>query len=349
MPQGETRSKLAGGLVATAAFIIVVAGMRDARELVVPLLMASFVAIVCLPGVTWLEKRRLPRGVAMTAVLFALVAGGGAIAAMAWRSLDRLAAQLPGYKARLKDDVLALKAMVEDTALPGWLRERINSEALVEAFDPSRAFDLVGTFAGQVGNVLTNGFLILLLVIFVLVESHDIRDRIGAGSDDPDASRARFDRALAEINRYMGLKTLSSLMTGAVIAGWLAILGVDFPLLWGSLAFLLNFVPSLGSILAAVPAVLLAFVQGGAAFMGWALLAYLVVNILVGNVLEPKIMGKGLGLSTLVVFLSLVFWGWVLGPMGMILSVPLTMTVKIGLESSSEGRTWASWLGPSGV
>jgi len=145
------------------------------------------------------------------------------------------------------------------------------------------------------------------------------------------------------VQRYMAIKTWMSLMTGCVVALWLYIIGVDYPLLWGLLAFLLNYVPNIGSIIAAVPAVLLALIQlgGGSAILAGA--GYLVVNMAIGNFLEPRVMGKGLGLSTLVVFISLVFWGWVFGPVGMLLSVPLTMTIKIALDSNEETR-WASVL-----
>jgi predicted PurR-regulated permease PerM len=132
----------------------------------------------------------------------------------------------------------------------------------------------------------------------------------------------------------MMIKTLTSLATGILIAIWLAIIGVDFPVLWGVVAFALNFVPNIGSIIAAIPAILLALIQLGIFPALHAAIAFLVVNLVIGNAIEPRIMGKGVGLSTLVVFLSLVFWGWVLGPIGMLLSVPLTMIVKIGLENN---------------
>jgi predicted PurR-regulated permease PerM len=132
-----------------------------------------------------------------------------------------------------------------------------------------------------------------------------------------------------------------SLLTGALILGWLWFLGLEYFVMWGLLAFMLNYIPTLGSILAAIPAVLLALVQlsvGEAATVG---LGFIVVNFAIGNILEPRVMGKGLDLSPLVVFLSLVFWGWVLGSIGMLLSIPLTMTVKIALESFEDTR----WIG----
>ena len=139
-----------------------------------------------------------------------------------------------------------------------------------------------------------------------------------------------------------------SLGTGAAVWLWLTILGVDYPVLWGLLAFLLNYVPNIGSIIAAVPAVLLALVQLGPGAAAWAAAGYLAVNVLFGSVLEPRFMGRGVGLSALVVFLSLVFWGWVLGPVGMFLSVPLTITAKIALAASDETRWAAVLLGTGG-
>ena len=136
-----------------------------------------------------------------------------------------------------------------------------------------------------------------------------------------------------------------SLATGVLVAAWLRIVGVDYALLWGLLAFLLNYIPSIGSFIAAVPAVMLAFLQLGPGDGIVTAIGYLVINTVIGNFIEPRVMGEGMGLSTLVVFLSLIFWGWVLGPVGMLLSVPLTMIMKIALEASDETRWIAVLLG----
>jgi AI-2 transport protein TqsA len=153
-----------------------------------------------------------------------------------------------------------------------------------------------------------------------------------------------FQTIRANVNRYMGLKALISLATGVSIWILLALIGVDFPGTWGLLAFFLNFIPAIGSIIAAVPAVLWALVQLGLSSASLTALAYLVVNIIIGNFLDPRIIGKKLGLSPLVVIISLIFWGWVLGPIGMLLSVPLTMIAKIALATSEETRWLAVML-----
>jgi len=145
----------------------------------------------------------------------------------------------------------------------------------------------------------------------------------------------------------MSIKAVLSLVTGALasLLTWLA--GVDFPLLWGLVAFLFNFVPNIGSVIAAVPAILLAFLQYGVATGLVVAGGYGLINVAIGTVLEPRVMGRRLGLSTLVVFLSLIVWGWVLGPVGMLLSVPLTMAVKIVCESREDLRIIAVLLGPA--
>jgi AI-2 transport protein TqsA len=148
----------------------------------------------------------------------------------------------------------------------------------------------------------------------------------------------------ANVNRYMGLKALFSLATGVCVWILLAIIGVEFAGTWGLLAFFLNFIPAIGSFIAAIPAILWALIQLGLAPALLTALAYLVVNSLIGNLLEPRFMGRKLGLSTLVVFLSLIFWGWVLGPVGMLLSVPLTMIAKIALATDEDSRWIAVML-----
>ena len=145
----------------------------------------------------------------------------------------------------------------------------------------------------------------------------------------------------------MFIKSIVSAATGALVAFCLWVIGVDYPLMWGMLAFAFNFIPTIGSIIAAVPPVLLALVQLGPGSALAVAVCYIVLNLTIGNVVEPRFMGKGLGLSTMVVFFSLLFWGWVFGPIGMLLSVVLTIIIRIMLESSEETKKWALLLGPN--
>jgi predicted PurR-regulated permease PerM len=189
--------------------------------------------------------------------------------------------------------------------------------------------------------------LILLVTVFILFEWGTVKGKIfSAFPESAEVHLAQLSRVAENVKRYLALKTLFSLATGALVAFLLTVLGVDYALLWGLLAFLLNYVPTIGSIIAAVPGVILAFLQ-----LGWdgaliATIGYLVINITISNLIEPRVLGEGVGLSTLVVFLSLLFWGWVLGPVGMLLSVPLTMIFKIFLEGNDDTRWIAVLMGP---
>lgn len=217
---------------------------------------------------------------------------------------------------------------------------------LTEQVDPGKIFDIAGrTFKG-LRSALTNVFLILLTVVFILLEAAGFPRKLEAALDRPDDSLQGYHQFTESLKRYLAVKSIFSAITGTVIWIWLTVLGVEFALLWGILAFLLNFVPNIGSILAAIPAVLMALVQFGPGKAVATALGFVTVNIVVGSLTEPRFMGRELGISTLVVFLSLVFWGWVLGPVGMLLSVPLTMVLKIALGASEDTRWISTMLGP---
>jgi predicted PurR-regulated permease PerM len=329
-------------LVSAAAFVIVVAGMRAAESILVPFLLSAFLAIICAPLLSWLQQKRIPTAIALLIVIGGILATGIFMGALVGASLRSLSADLPVYQARLQEDIKALLTWLRDIGI------QISDEMLLEHFDPGVAMGLVTRTLARLSGVLANAFLILLTVVFILLEASGFPAKLRAIRGNANASMVNFEKITNDVKRYMAKKTLISLATGVCIAIWLAVLGVNYPLVWGLLAFLLNYVPNIGSIIAAIPAILLAFVQLGVSSALFAGLGFLVVNAVIGNLIEPRFMGRALGLSTLVVFVSLVFWGWVLGPVGMLLSVPLTMTVKIALQSNDDTRWIAILLGSEG-
>jgi predicted PurR-regulated permease PerM len=195
------------------------------------------------------------------------------------------------------------------------------------------------------GSVLSDLVLILLTVTFILLEVSSFPIKLRAVLGDPKQKFPQFTKFTNDMKRYMIIKTLISLATGILITFWLYILGVDYPILWGFLAFLLNYIPNIGSIVAAIPAVILAVIQLGFGNAVLVAAGYIVVNFVIGNIIEPRLMGRKLRLSTLVVFLSLIFWGGLLGLVGAILSIPLTMTLKFAFESNERTRWIAVLLG----
>ena len=328
-----------GLLVSLAAFVVVVAGMKAAAPLLVPFLLALFVAVIIASPYSWLQDKGLPPGLALLVVLGLFVGAVFLIGSLIGTSVDDFSRSLPEYQARLK---ALTDSQVE------WLGNKgihVSGELVSSYMDPGKAMKMATNILTGMGGLLTNGFLILITVIFLMLEAASFPGKWRAARSNAEDSLARFNTAVRNINQYMGIKTLTSLATGIAIAAWLGIIGVDYPMLWGMLAFLLNFVPNIGSIIAAVPAVLLALVQLGFASALLTGLGYLLANVVIGTFLEPRLMGRELGLSTLVVFISLVFWGWVLGPVGMLLSVPLTIAIKIALDSNDKSRWMAVMLG----
>ena len=336
----ESRVIATSLLVSLAAFVIVVAGMKLAAPLLVPFLLAVFISILIAAPFNWLQCKGLPAGIALLLVLSILVVLTMLVGSLIGSSVQEFTSTFPVYEVRLKE-------ISEEFV--NWMHGHgvHTSSGLLSSYaDPGKVMKMAANIIGSMGNILTNSFLILVTVVFIMLEAASFPDKWRVAHEDADSSLARFSAAATTINQYMGIKMLTSLATGVAVVILIRLIGVDYAILWGVLAFLLNFIPNIGSIIAAVPAVLLALVQLGAVPALVAAGGYLLINTVVGTFLEPRYMGKGLGLSTLVVFLSLIFWGWVLGPVGMLLSVPLTIAIKIALDSQPNTRWMAVMLGP---
>ena len=322
-------------LFGTACFVVVVAGMRMAETLLVPFLLSLFISVLCSPPLVWLKERGVPNGLAIFIIIGVVVCASVLVGTITGAAINDFRHDLPLYQSRLTDLTAGLFVKLQGFGF------NVDVAQLRESFNPSALLGFAGSALANLGNLMTNAFLILLTVVFILAEEVGFADKIKLASSRYEKTLDALNRFKVSVNRYMAIKTLLSLATGLLLMLWLWVLDVDYFVLWGLLAFLLNFIPTLGSILAAVPPVLLALVQLGVGEAALTAAGFVVVNVVLGNVLEPRMMGKGLDLSALVVFLSLVFWGWILGSIGMLLSIPLTMTVKIALESFEETR----WVG----
>jgi len=327
-------------LLTLAAFVIVVAGMKASQELLVPFLLALFIAVIGASPMLWLQRKGLPVWLALTLVVTAFLLVGVLLAGLVGNAITDFSQNLPLYQERLSTRFAGLLTWLSGFGLDA------DTLRLSEVFNPGAAMSLVGGILNGLGSALTNGFLILLTVIFMLLEAAGFHDKLRYVSGHCDITIGNLGKFTENVRRYIGIKSWISLATGALVYAGLLIIGVDYPLLWGVVAFVLNFVPNIGSFIAGVPVVLLALIQLGPLQALLTMVLYVMVNVVMGNVIEPRFMGRGLGLSTLVVFLSLIFWGWALGPVGMLLSVPLTITAKIALDTQAETRWIAVLLGP---
>ncbi len=332
-------SELPTALLAGAAFIVIVAGIQAASAIVIPFLLAISIVSVCAPLLLWLLRRGVPNGLAVLIIVFGLLIAAIMLTVFAGRSLTALARQLPSYQERLAGIITHLITWLNSHGL----NIEMDNILVADYFSPGRVMSLITYGLSVLRVLITNMFLILLFVLFILLEITTFAEKLQAAFPDPD-TLDHFRTITANINQYLGLKAIISMATGAIIWLLLTLIGVEFAGTWGLLAFFLNFIPSIGSIIAAIPAILWSLVQLGLPAALLTLLAYLIVNITIGNFIDPRIIGRKLGLSTLVVFMSMIFWGWVLGPIGMLLSVPLTMIAKIALATNKDTRWLAVML-----
>lgn len=392
MSEEVRKANVLNWLLAAASVVVILAGIKAAKTLVVPFLISAFLAVICTPAIDWLQKKGVPSVVAIFLVIVAVTLVLVLVIGIASASISDFTTNVPTYQKQLTERVEKAYAWLDDNLRslagtdpndqqaelndpnqPAIAQDEVDVAGGLEAtsVDPNAAVgetaepadesaatdpfkNLFNTprliawftdFLSSLTSLFSNVLLVLLTLIFMLAEASGLPRKLVAITSGRKQLVNESTRVRDAILRYMSLKTVVSLLTGTLAGTLVWGLDVSYPVLWGLLAFFFNYVPNIGSFIAAVPPVLLALIQKDpncALLMG---IGYGAINGIIGNFVEPRMMGKGLGLSTLVVFLSLVFWGWVLGPVGMLLSVPLTMIVKIALENFEQTRWMAVLLG----
>ena len=335
LPQAKTSA-----IMMAAAVVVVIYGMQMMSVLLVPFLVAAFLALITVRPMLWLQAHHVPSVLAALLIVTMLMLILVVVGAILGTSIADFTAALPTYQARL--DVLNEQAF---EFVVKHLKVDESTESMSDMIDPGFAMGLVAGILNGLRDVLTNTFLIIFTMIFILLEAGTAKTKFQAAFGRSADSLQGARDFMQNLGRYLGIKTMVSLATG-LCAGLLTwSLDVDFPLLWAMFAFLLNYVPTIGSIIAAVPAVLLALIQIGPGAAGATAMGFIGINLVFGNFLEPRLMGYGVGISPLVVFVGLIAWGWIFGPVGMLLSVPLTMTLKMALENDDRTRWVAILLG----
>jgi AI-2 transport protein TqsA len=339
-----------------AALVVGIAGLKAAQSFFVPVLLAFFIATVSYPVTAWLMRHRMPPAVA---VLFTVLVDFAFLAAVIVLGFTIIGDLQEKWEAEYYD---LARAKIQDasTSLAGKLEEwgvedgaekvqEITAENLAELRNIK--FQTILSFGtGVVGRVLTffaTFGVVIVLTIFMLSEARGFSGRFGAIREARGPNFDRMSSAMRDTQRYLGIKTLISLATG-VLAGvlcWVA--GLDFFLLWGILAFVMNFIPVVGSAIASIPPILLALIskEGGPADMVVVAGGYGLINMFLDNFVQPMLLGRRFGLSILVVVLCVLFWGWLWGLIGIVLAVPLTMILKVVLDNSDEFRWIAVAIG----
>ena len=333
---------LRDGIFIVTGVAILLTLMRSSSEIIVPFLFSIFIAIIAATPLNWLKKRGLSTLISVIIVVTILVIVLALLALLLGNTAAQFNQAMPTYQLRLDELTSALAVSLEARGI------EISEAGILKALDPGAVMDFANSMIAGIGSALSNTFLILFTVIFILIDAVGFPRKLAAiDGKNAESTLQRLVEVMESVNQYVVAKAIVSLATGVLIWIALALIGLDFAPLWGFLAFLLNFVPNIGSIIAAVPAVLIAVLQLDPTMVLVVIAVYAFVNTVIGNVIEPMIMGQRVGLSTLAVFLSLVFWGWMFGPVGMLLSVPLSMVVKFAAQTSPQTQWIAVLLSPT--
>jgi len=326
-------------LIIVACLVVILAGVKASASLLVPFLLAAFLTILLARPFISMRDKGIPSVVGLVVMILCLGGLGVLVMTIVKPSLDQFNVNLPTYEANLKVQLDAVWQWFEAKGIDA------PKKLVVDYLDPQFAMTYVGLIAKELSGMLGQVILIFIIVAFMLVEASGLYSKISSIPGISEQALGAIDKTLQDVRSYVSLKAGMSLLTGALVAIWLWFLGIDNALFMGMLAFFLNFVPTIGSIIAAIPGVLLGFIIFGPPMAAVTAIGYVVINVGISNVIEPQFMSKNLDVSPLIVVVSLIFWGWLLGPVGMLLSIPLTILVKVGLESSSATKPIAVLLG----
>ena len=335
----EKNKTIYKSILTGSGLIIIFAGLKIADKIVVPFFLAMFIALISLPLLKYFQSKKINTPLSVTLVLVTIMSVSLSIAALIGTSLNSFRKSLPEYKEKIYHEIDKLSNFAEKYDIT------INSDIMNNYIDPTFIMQFVANTISAFGNVLTNYLLILLIVMFTLLEAAGFSNKLKLAFKNSEKSINNFNNFSNNMNKYLTIKTIVSILTGTIIYIFLTIINLDHAIMWALIAFFLNYIPSIGSIIASIPAIIIALIQYNIYYALLVAGIYMAVNVIMGSIIEPKYLGKELGLSTLIIFLSLLFWGWLLGPVGMLLSVPLTMILKIGLESNNDTKWIAILLG----
>jgi AI-2 transport protein TqsA len=324
-------------MLVLAATVVVLVGIRLAAPILNPIFFALVLALLFNPVYTWLKRRGLPSPIALVIMLILICAIFVVLFFILGVSISRFGERVGFYTTQLNGQLDRLDALIERAGL-----SNVNVRDVVK---PSALTDALGTVLAGIAGFLSDLFLILVIMLFLLGEGPTMMERLRAGSSRDNLQVQRLTAVGRSVVRQFGLRAIVNLVTGAGVTVLLFLLGVDFPLLWGILTFFLSFVPYIGLVLAVTPAVILALAEYGLDRALLVIAGVIVINVLAENVLSPLMMGRGLSISPTVVFLSFIFWAWLLGGPGAFLALPITLFVAVMLDTFPETRWLANLIG----
>lgn len=320
-----------------ASFIVILAGVKVASEIVIILFLAIFISSIISTLIRLLQKKRIPKFISYLIVMGIFILISLLLSYIVNISLKDFSSNLPEYETQLRNAVIHSISFIESYGY------EIDKKTILDALNFNSFFGVTTNIIGSIGTFLSKFLLVIIGIGFILAESKSFEKKLRIIFDKDKDKLEHFYLFSNNIQKYFLVKTTTSFLTGILVAVTLTFFNIDYPILWGVIAMLFNFVPVVGSIIAAIPAVLLSLVSADLNTTFVVIVLYIIINVAISNIIEPKLMGKELGLSPLVIFFSLILWGWVLGIVGMFLAVPITMTLKIAFDSNNTTK-WISIL-----
>ncbi len=320
-----------------ACIVVIIAGVKIASEIVIVLFLAIFISSIISTLIKILDKRHIPKLISYLLVLGFFTLISLLLAYIVNISLKDFITNLPTYEEKLQQTIVNIISLAENYGYS------IDKKTILDALNLNSFFGITTNLIGSIGTFLSKFLLIIIGIGFILAESKSFEKKLKILFRKESDKIEHFKLFSNNIQKYFLVKTATSFLTGFLVAITLIFFDISYPILWGVIAMLFNFIPVVGSIIAAIPAILLSFLTSDLNTTLILIVLYLAINISISNIIEPKFMGKELGLSPLVIFFSLILWGWVLGIVGMFLAVPITMTLKIAFDSNKTTK-WISLL-----
>ncbi|ROO85617.1 putative PurR-regulated permease PerM [Actinocorallia herbida] len=326
-------------LLGGAAAVIVLAGLKAAAGIAGPAFVALVLTLAVAPLRRLLAERNAPALVCvvvpLTAALAVLVLIGGSLA----YSAVRLATELPAYEEQLA----ALGASVT-----GFLnRHGVGGSQAAEitgTFDPAKLVPLIEGFLSGLAGALAGAVLVVMLLYAMSLDALGLRRALADLAGERPAMVGALRGYATDTCRFLVVTTAFGLVVAVADTTALALLGVPLPLLWGLLSFITNYIPNVGFFIGLVPPALMALLDSGVGTMLWVIALYCVLNFVIQSLIQPKIVGDAARLSVTLTLLSLAVWSYVLGPVGAVLAVPLTLLVRALLIDAAAGRGWVDRL-----
>jgi AI-2 transport protein TqsA len=321
-------------LIGLATSVIVIFGIRSLQDLIGPIFLALVLTIVMHPLRSGLAKR-LPGWAANLVCLVALYAVLLGLALSIAVSAARFATLLPQYQEQFAD-------LVKDATswLDGLGVDSKQIHAVADGFDLSSLSGVITSILSGAVGIVSNLVFIIALGLFMTIDGRTFPIHLAEAS----AARPALVNALSDFahgtRRYLWVSTVFGLIVAVLDTIALYLLDIPAPLLWGLLAFLTNYIPNIGFIIGLIPPAVLGLLEGGPGRMLAVIAVYSVLNLIIQSGIQPKVVGDAVGLSTTLTFVSLVFWSWVIGPLGALLAIPLSLLTKAVLIDADPANRW---------